>query len=407
MYLTENQLNQHMSNIQVGDWFTIVGDKGKMHCVVEKKFGDELLIKNNDTKKYSVHTNSAIEGDMLTMYLTPNNKDVIISFKAIIISDKNREEKFKILPQAEDAPDPAIEEKIIEDCKKNREEIMKELGNLKQFSEFTFFVGDYIYDNDGDSVIKDGTESIIKFKVESYTANLFICDLVSASGKYRRLFEKYKEEDFYIYMNSKLLNTSEKFKKNVALQIWHEKDSKTPIILKDVYAVDIMDGEKVKDGEEDTQDDDDDDLDEPRSMEDLLKDKDLMKLMNYQSIWDKALGRKAKGVKPINDLKGKEPLNTLFGFDKKPGQRVTFRYLGESSLRGKELSLVKGKTYTGIMRDATTIKLSVRNSKEKVFIAVGDEALRDNKRKITVTYRKPSGEMDRDIQINGYIQITK
>lgn len=409
MYLTENQLIQKMADIKEGDWVSIVGEKAQMHCTVESKFGSELLLKNSDTKHYRIYTSTAIEGDKITLHFInfpKPPKEITSVFKSIIISDKNRKEKFKILPQAPGGPDPEIEKKIIEDCKKNRDEIMKDLGDLKQFSEFSFLVGDYIFDADGDAVIKDGTESIIKFKVDSFNANLYNCSLESASGKYRKLFNKYKDEEFYIFMNSKLLNTSPQFEKNVALQIWHESDTNTPIILKDVYSVDIMDGQEVEDGEDQDEEEDEDSVDTPRSMEDMLKDKDLMKLMNYQTVWDKALGRKAKGIKPMNDLKGKDPLSTLFGFNKKAGQKVTFVYLGDT-LRGHQLSLRRGETYNGIMRDSNTIQLSVRNSKEKIYIAFKDKILKDNKRNAAVSYKKPDGYMDHSKEMECQIQITK
>lgn len=414
MRLDETNFTDSLKGAKIGDWFVVVkDDQEAMYFLIETITPNEILLKRKDNQKFIFYPKTSIEGNNIKLLKSKTKQEINVGFTSIKIKDKKEGIKNEILPTGEIIVDAEIEEKIKEDCKNNRQDIWDQLAELKQYSEFTMYVGDYIYDKDGDGMIKDGTESIIKFEVDSFEANAYICSLISATGKYKKLFNsKPNNTDFIFYLNSKLFNTDTKFEKNVAVQIWYDKNG--PIILKDVYRIEteeeaeeIKKKEEKKNDPEITHDDSDDGEVEPRSMSDLLKDKDLMKLMNYQSVWDKALGRKAKGIKPVSDLKGKSPLNTLFGFNKKTGQQITFIYSEGKTLKGTELNLIQGKTYTGMMKDAQTIQLSMRNSKEKIFIRIGDKALPDNKRTATITYRNPSGEVDKKNIINGQIQIIK
>jgi hypothetical protein len=399
MVLNENTLIDNYSDIEVGDWFSIMtAQRGQFHAIVMKVSGNELLLKQKSDKKFIVTPNTAIQEDVITLHTHPGRKDFPLNFTKIIISDRDRKLKFNITPEVSDEPDSGAEEKILADVKANRAKIMEDLAELGEGDQFDLCAGDTIYDNDGESVIKTGSETILRFKVVKVTkGSFYTCQLVpeEISGKYANYFNKFKDENFYFYLNSNLINT--KYDRGVAIQLWRESNKDEPIIFKDVYLLDIIEGpnDTTKDGGDDDEGDDDDIKTKPRrSLEDLLKDKDLMKLMNHQSVWDKVLGRKPKGIKPMHDLMNKRPLSQIMGEKKRKGQNVSFIYMGQP-LEGRKLSLEDGKTYHGYMRTDDQIKLSGgKNTDESIILALGD-MVDDMYYKVKISHKSHYGTLDR------------
>lgn len=403
MILNENALHDNQSEIEVGDWFSIMTTQGgQFHAIVNKIGGNEIILRQNSNKLFILYTSTSIDEDVITLFTEPGKKEFPLTFKNIVISDKDRKPKFNVVPEITEEPDTTVEDKIIADVKANRADILSKIAELDEGQVFDLYSGETVFDSDGEANIKDGTETKLRFKVIKEEMALFTCELVTdrIEGKYAKFFSNFKDEEFYFYMNSKLINTS--YEKGVALQLWHESNQKEPIIYKDVYLFDLIDIEK----EEGDEDDEDEVETKPRqrSIEDMLGDKDLMKLMNHQSVWDKVLGRKAKGIVPMDNLMKKKPLSTIYSGKKKKGQKISFIFQGKP-IEGRKLSLIDGQTYHGYMSTDDQIKLTGgKNTTESILLKIG-KMVQDMYFEVAISHKHHDGTIDKSHK--GLIKIIK
>ncbi len=401
-----SKLYDKINEVIVGDILYVnIPNGNDVYGYIKQVDVNEIIFTYND-KLYILTPKTAIDGDKLTVFEIRNKQKIKhrFSFVSIIISDKNHDTKIKLVPEDSEEHDSDQETRKNEDLSKDREEILRKFNTLDQYDNFKLNAGDIIFDKEGNSSIKKNSESSVEFEVDYIDDKYLICTIVpnSYNGKYKQIFSKYHRETFYFYLDNRLFNTSEKHIDSVAIQIFHGTNSSKPILFKSVYFM-----ETKEDNVDDVKDSSDDDDGNNVDFADMLKDKDLARIMKHQSGFDKLLGRKPKGVKPIEDIKKNSTLSTLFGFNKEVNQRVQFIYYGDTVTGNKIQPMKNGNQYKGYMLSHNEIKRTSKTSKEFTITTVSDTIGKDNTYKVTTVVYSADGKRLKDDNYRGKIQIIK